>query len=161
MSLEEQLFCLLFSGLFFLSFTVFLYPMFLFTEKWFFTETNWNFWPRYIFYQYAPSLFRIGSRQLHMLSFLGFFKKRIELLWLNNFSSWIRQKSWSAMWAVVTLVFFSGFSTAFCSFNTKEKDSADPDSNQGPKDVFLYYSPPLYQLSYRQVYMSSVCGICL
>ena len=82
---------------------------------------------------------------------LGIFVGWIEVVWPNNFSSWVRQKSWSAMWAVVTLMFFSGFSAAYCSFNTKEKNSADSESNQGPKDVFLHYSPPLYQLSYRQV----------
>ena len=90
---------------------------------------------------------------------LGIFVRWIEVAWPNSFSSWIRQKTWSAMWAVVTLV-FSGLSTGYCSFNKKEKTSADPVSNQGPKDVFLYYSPPLYQLSYRQVYMTSVWDIC-
>ena len=29
--------------------------------------------------------------------------------------------------------------------------SADPDSNQGPKDHSTLYSPPLYQLSYRRL----------
>ena len=90
---------------------------------------------------------------------LGVLVGWIEVVCPNIFSSWIRQKSWSAMWVAVTLV-FSGFSPAYCSFNTKEKTSADPESNQGPKDVFLYYSPPLYQLSYRRVYMRSVWDIC-
>ena len=32
--------------------------------------------------------------------------------------------------------------------------SLEPDSNQWPKDICLtYYSPPLYQLSYRGIYI--------
>ena len=39
----------------------------------------------------------------------------------------------------------------YMSFVNKVKDSFEPDSNQRPKDSQLhFYSPPLYQLSYRR-----------
>ena len=43
---------------------------------------------------------------------LGIFLGWIEVVWPNNFSSWVQQKSWSAMWSVFTLVFF------FCIFGS-------------------------------------------
>ena len=39
----------------------------------------------------------------------------------NNFSSWIRQKSWSAMWVAVTLVFFLGFRQPIVPSTQKRK----------------------------------------
>ena len=44
----------------------------------------------------------------------------IAVAWPSNFSSWLRQKSWSATWAVDNRV-FSAFLAGYCSFNNKEK----------------------------------------
>ena len=40
---------------------------------------------------------------------LGIFVGWIDVVWQNIFSSWTQQKSWSAVWAVVTLVFSLDF----------------------------------------------------
>ena len=131
-----------------------------------FAEIDFFWWHDFelMTYGYLPSIHTFGlPNGLSPATYafcLGIFVGWIEVVWPNNFISWVRQKSWSAMWAVFTLVFFSGFLATYCSFNTKEKNSADSESNRGPKDVFLYYSPPLYQLSYRRVYMTSVWDIC-
>ena len=45
----------------------------------------------------------------------------IEVVCPNNFSSWIRQKSWSAMWVAVTLVFFLGFRQPIVPSTQKRK----------------------------------------
>ena len=37
------------------------------------------------------------------------------------------------------------------SKSQKEKRSGQPDSNQRPKEIHNYYSPPLYQLSYARI----------
>ena len=37
------------------------------------------------------------------------------------------------------------------SESEKEKRSGQPDSNQRPKEIHDYYSPPLYQLSYARI----------
>ena len=47
---------------------------------------------------------------------------------------------------------FEWSQTSFCtSVPNWWKSSADRDSNQGPKDLYAVYSPPLYQLSYRRL----------
>ena len=51
----------------------------------------------------------------------GIFVGWIEVVWPNNFSSWVRQKSWSARWAVVTLVFFLDFRQAIVPSMQKRK----------------------------------------
>ena len=52
---------------------------------------------------------------------LGIFVGWIEVVWPNNFSSWVRQKSWSAMWAVVTLMFFLDFRQPIVPSTQKRK----------------------------------------
>ena len=134
----------------------FWYPMIFFPEEWFF------WWHEFELstYGFLLSIRTFGlqnglSPAIYAFA-LGIFVGWIEVVCPNIFSAWFRQKSWSAVWVAVNLKFFSGFSAAYCFFNTKEKTSADPVSNQVPKDVFLYDSPPLYQLRYRQVNSCSV-----
>ena len=108
----------------------FSYPMFLFLKS-VFSVTR----IRFRFYGYLLSILTFAlpnwlSPAIYAFC-LGIFVRWIEVAWPNSFSSWIRQKTWSAMWAVVTLV-FSGLSTGYCSFNKKEKTSADPVSNLEP-----------------------------
>ena len=50
---------------------------------------------------------------------------------------------------------------AYFAFNTKVKNYVDPESNQRSRYIFLYYSPPLYHLSYLLQYKPSVWGIRL
>ena len=52
---------------------------------------------------------------------LGIFFGWIEVVWPKIFSSWIRQKSWSAVWAVVTLVFFLDFRQPIVPSTQKRK----------------------------------------
>ena len=52
---------------------------------------------------------------------LGVLVGWIEVVCPNNFSSWIRQKSWSAMWVAVTLVFFLGFRQPIVPSTQKRK----------------------------------------
>ena len=132
--------------------------MFFCPEKWFFGDTNSNIGPTDIFSIHTIGLPNGLSPATYAFC-LGIFVGWIEVVWPNNFSSWIWQKSWSAMWAVVTRV-FSAFSAGYCSFNKKEKNSADPEPNHWPEDVLLHFSPPFYQLSFRRVYMPSVWDIC-
>ena len=52
---------------------------------------------------------------------LGIFVGWIEVVRPNVFSSWNRQKSWSAMWVVVTLVFFLDFRQRIVPSTQKRK----------------------------------------
>ena len=58
---------------------------------------------------------------------LGIFVGWNEVVWPNIFSSWIRQKSWSAMWAVVTLVFFLDFPQPIVPSTQKRKIPPTPN----------------------------------
>ena len=106
-------------------FLAFWYPIFFCPEKWFFGDTNSN-----LDLRISSLNTHLRSSNWSLASYICFLSRDfvgwIEFWWPNIFSSWMRQKSWSAMWAVVTVV-FSGFSAAYCSFNTKEKKSADSE----------------------------------
>ena len=52
---------------------------------------------------------------------LGVLVGWIEVVCPTNFSSWIRQKNWSATWVSVTLVFFLGFRQAIVHSTRKRK----------------------------------------
>ena len=110
--------------------------------------------PSDIFSHFCPWLFPIDPHQLYMLSLLEFLSDELKLCGQIILVPEFDRKAGllSGLYSCV----FSRFSAAYCSFNTKEKVSSEPESNRGPKDVFVHYSPPLYQLSYRQDYRRSV-----
>ena len=98
----------------------FSYPMFLFLKS-VFSVTR----IRFRTYGYLLSILTFAlpnwlSPAIYA-SALGVLVGWIEVVCPNNFSSWIRQKSWSAMWVAVTLVFFLGFRQPIVPSTQKRK----------------------------------------
>ena len=98
----------------------FSYPMFLFSKS-VFSVTR----IRFRTYGYFLSILTFAlpnwlSPAIYAFA-LGVLVGWIEVVCPNNFSSWIRQKSWSAMWVAVTLVFFLGFRQPIVPSTQKRK----------------------------------------
>ena len=108
-------FCWECSSLLFMRFHAFWYPLSFFPERW---KLQWH--------EFEPKDLRNFSLNTHLrsskcalASYMCFLSRkffwRIQVVWPNIFSSWVRQKSWTAMWAVITSLIFL-YSGNLCCF---------------------------------------------